>query len=107
MEVIMNTIGINCRELADYFSLFSDETRLRIIIYLLEKSEACCVNKISEELSLNQPAVSQQMRILRNAKVVTSERDGKFIRYKISDIYIKKIIELGIKHFKEVNGNGI
>ena len=97
----------NYRELANLFSLFADETRLKIMAFLLTKDEVCCVNKIAETLSLNQPAVSQQMRILRNAKVVTSERDGKFIRYKISDIYVKKIIELGIEHFKEVKHNGI
>ncbi len=91
------------RKLANLFSLISDETRLKIIIFLLEKGEEYCVNKISETLSINQPAVSQQMRILRNAGIVTFRRDGKFIRYTISDTHIEEVIKIGLKYLKEAN----
>ncbi len=92
----------NLKEMANFFSLFSDATRLKIVIFLLNSGEACCVNKISEALGLNQPAVSQQMRILRNAGIVTYRREGKFIRYTISDPFVKEIIQIGINRFKEV-----
>ncbi len=87
-------------ELGKFFSVFSDPTRLRIIVFLLREEEPCCVTKISEALSLNQPAVSQQMRVLRNSGLVKTFRDGKFIRYAVADEHVLEVIRIGLSHIK-------
>lgn len=88
-------------KLGEFFSVFSDPTRLKIILLLLKEKEACCVNRIAKTLNLNQPAVSQQMRVLRNAGLVKAVRTGKFVRYSITDPHVEKIIRVGINH---ING---
>ncbi len=99
------TVNISLKEneykkLSNFFSVFSDPTRLKIIVFLLNSSSPCCVTKIATSLSLNQPAVSQQMRVLRNAGLVKAEREGKFIRYRIADQHVWEVINIGISHIK-------
>ncbi|MCD6427141.1 MAG: helix-turn-helix transcriptional regulator [Caldisericaceae bacterium] len=87
-------------KLGSFFSVFSDPTRLKIIVFLLNADSPSCVTKIANVLSLNQPAVSQQMRVLRNAGLVKTLRDGKFIRYSIADEHVLEVINTGISHIK-------
>ncbi len=90
--------------LSRFFYIFSDPTRLKIISALLTAEEGSrCVNKISEFLTLRQPVVSQQLRILKDAGLVKVTRDGQFYRYAIADDHIADIIQIGLDHIYEKN----
>ncbi len=93
------------QELARFFWVFSDPTRLRIIVQLLSaQRESCCVNKIADTLNLNQPAVSQHLRVLKNARLVKVVRDRQFYRYSINDDHVKEMLKVGINHIFENRG---
>ena len=87
-------------KLSRFFSVFSDPTRIKIIAYLLDEPVPSCVNKIASSIGMNQPAISQQMRILRNAGLVEARREGKFIRYSVSDSHVIEILKVGISHIR-------
>ena len=103
--------GADIEYLTQFYSVFSDPTRLRIILLLLYgEKESYCVNKIAEELGINQPAVSQQLRVLKSAHLVKIERDKRFLRYSISDNHVKELLEIGINHISQNSGenkNGV
>ena len=86
-------------ELADLFKIFGDSTRLRILT-LLAKGQKC-VSAISDELSLTQSAVSHQLRILRQSKLVKGCRSGRNIEYALADDHVKTIISQGLEHSEE------
>ncbi|RKX48558.1 MAG: transcriptional regulator [Thermotogae bacterium] len=87
------------QELADFFSVFVDPTRLKILHVLMDGEK--CVKKISELVGLNQSACSHQLRTLKHHGLVKSKREGKFIRYSICDEHISEIIEIGSIHIGE------
>ncbi len=92
-------------DLARFFWVFSDPTRLKIIIQLLSThQESCCVNKIAETLHMNQPAVSQHLRVLKNARLVKVERDRQFYRYSINDDHVKDLLTVGMNHIFDKRG---
>lgn len=86
-------------ELAEMFKLFSDGTRLRIICHLLNAE--LCVCDLCELLGLNQSAVSHQLQLLRNAKLVKYRREGKQIFYSLQDEHVEMIIKMAISHLEE------
>ncbi len=86
-------------EIADFFKVFADPTRVSILKTLLDGEH--CVCELSEELGLNQSAVSHQLRTLKQARLVASRRDGKSIYYSLNDGHIEKILAYGIEHINE------
>lgn len=86
-------------DLAELFKVFGDTTRIRIL-YTLFKSEMC-VCDIAEILDMTQSAISHQLRVLKQAKLVKSRRDGKQIFYSLDDGHIASIIKMGIEHIME------
>ena len=86
-------------ELADFFKVFSDSTRIRIL-YVLKCSEMC-VCDIAEALNMTQSAISHQLRVLKQMKLVKNRRDGKTIFYSLSDDHITTILSQGIEHIEE------
>ena len=86
-------------ELADIFKLFGDGTRLRIL-WALSESEMC-VCDICALLQMKQPAVSHQLKNLKQARIVKSRRDGKVIYYSLDDDHIRKLLNLGMEHIQE------
>ena len=86
--------------LSEFFKIFADPTRLRILEVLINKP--LCVNDISEKLNISQSAVSHQLKYLRTSNLVKTEKIGKNVFYNISDNHIKIILEYGIEHLKEV-----
>ena len=74
----------NLEKLSEIFKALSDPTRLRIIKMLSSSNSMMCVNAITNELDVTQSAVSQHLRILRQAGFVNSERRGYFIHYSIN-----------------------
>ena len=84
---------------AELFKLFADSTRIRILYILFEKERN--VSEICELLKMNQSAISHQLKMLKNAKLVKNRRDGKNIVYSLSDNHVYSIIKQGIEHIQE------
>lgn len=85
--------------LSEFFKIFGDTTRLRILDLLLKQD--MCVNEISETLNISQSAISHQLKNLRSSNLVTTVKKGQNVIYKISDDHIKIIMKYGIEHIKE------
>lgn len=86
-------------DLSDLFKIFGDTTRIKIM-YALFESEMC-VCAIAELLGMTQPAISHQLKILKNAKLVGNRRQGKTIFYFLLDDHVKTIIAQGFEHLME------
>ena len=86
-------------DLADLFKIFGDTTRMRILYSLFESE--LCVCAIAELLGMTQSAISHQLRILKNAKLVSSRREGKSIFYFLADDHVRTIIGQGKEHIEE------
>ena len=86
-------------DVAELFKNFSDSTRIRILYTLFDKELS--VSEICELLSMNQSAISHQLRILKNAKLVKNRREGKTIYYSLDDDHVYNIISQGIEHVEE------
>lgn len=90
-----------CSKLADFYSLFSDSTRLKIITALLLKE--MCVNDLSILLGLNQTTISHQLKILKSNGAVTTTRNNKFIFYKVNNNIINNIMINGVDYILNKN----
>ncbi len=84
------------RLLAEFFSMFSDETRIKILS-ALSVSELC-VNDIANILKLNQTTVSHQLKLLKSVGAVKFRRDGKIIYYSIADKQINDCLLAGVNY---------
>lgn len=98
MKTEMPTDELIC-DLADLFKIFGDTTRAKIL-YALFESELC-VCAIAELLGMTQPAISHQLKILKDAKLVGNRRDGKTIYYFLLDDHVQNIIGMGFEHLIE------
>ncbi|MFN4224243.1 MAG: ArsR/SmtB family transcription factor [Fervidobacterium nodosum] len=85
-------------KLSDFFGLLSESTRLKIILELIggEKN----VSQISKNLNMSQSAVSHQLRILRQGRIVKFRKSGKNVFYSIDDEHVEGIINKAIEHLK-------
>lgn len=86
-------------DLAELYKIFGDSTRVKILFLLFE--EEMCVCDIAQSLSMTTSAISHQLRILKNAKLITFRREGKSIIYALADDHVSKILELGLEHVCE------
>ena len=86
-------------ELADLFKVFGDSTRIRIMNLIADNELS--VNAIASSLNMEQSTISQQLRVLRQNKLVRIRRDGKQIFYALNDDHVKKIIQMGLDHILE------
>lgn len=86
-------------ELADLFKLFGDSTRLGIL-WALSESEMC-VCDLCALLRMKQPAVSHQLKNLKQSRIVRARRDGKIVYYSLEDDHIRKLLNLGMEHIQE------
>lgn len=85
--------------LSDFFKVFGDSTRIRIL-YVLFQSEMC-VCDLAQTLNMTQSAISHQLRVLKQMKLVTNRREGKTVFYSLADGHIKTIINQGMEHISE------
>lgn len=85
--------------LADVFKVLGDPTRLRILRVLM--NQEVCVRDIADELGMGQSAVSHQLRILRDARLVQFRRDGKTIYYSLADAHVFTLLDVGLEHVAE------
>lgn len=86
-------------DLAELFKIFGDTTRIRILFVLFEAE--VCVCDIADSLKMTQSAISHQLRILKQSKLVKSRRDGKSIFYSLADGHVRDIIAQGLEHIEE------
>lgn len=87
-------------DVAELFKVFGDSSRVKIICCLLQ--EELCVGDIAVITKSSQSAISHQMQILKQMKLVKSRRDGKVIYYSLKDEHVKKIFEIGCEHIEEL-----
>ena len=85
--------------LSSFFKVIGDESRVKII-YALSLREMC-VNDIAEALGMTQSAVSHQLRILRQTKLVKARRSGKEVCYSLDDDHVGEIFRLALTHLQE------
>jgi len=86
-------------ELAEFFKVFGDATRLRIL-HALSMAEMC-VCDLCELLGMNQSAVSHQLKVLRQSRLIKYRREGRNVYYSLDDEHIQQIFEVGLKHIME------
>lgn len=85
--------------LAEVFKVFGDPTRIRILWVLFDKE--LCVYDIAEALQMSQSAISHQLRLLKQARLVKARREQRHIFYSLDDEHVKKIIEQVMIHLLE------
>ena len=86
-------------DLAELFKVFGDSTRIRILFVLFEKD--VCVCDLAATLNMTQSAISHQLKILKQNKLVKGRREGKSVFYSLADDHVRTIIEQGIDHIAE------
>ena len=89
-------------DLADLFKIFGDTTRVKILYALLESE--MCVCAIADLLGMTQSAISHQLRILKQARLVRSRREGKTVFYALDDEHVRTVIGQGMEHIEEKHG---
>ena len=86
-------------DLAELFKIFGDSTRIKILYVLFEAE--MCVCDIAQVLTMTQSAISHQLRVLKQARLVRSRREGKQIFYSLADDHVRTIIGQGMDHIEE------
>lgn len=85
--------------LADFFKVFGDSTRVRILSAL--DTHEMCVCDLANVLNMTKSAVSHQLRVLRQSDLVRARRDGKSMIYALADDHVQSIFELAMEHIHE------
>ena len=86
-------------ELSDFFKLMGDSTRIQLL-WALEENEMC-VGELASLLNMTKSAVSHQLKVLRTAKLVRSQKKGKNVYYSLNDAHVKDILEKALEHVCE------
>lgn len=86
-------------DLSEFFKVFGDSTRIKIL-YVLSQSEMC-VCDIATLLQMGQSAISHQLRVLKQMRLVAFRREGKTVFYRLADAHIQTILAQGMEHISE------
>ena len=86
-------------DIAEVFKVFGDTTRMKIISALLESE--LCVGDIAEITNSTQSAISHQLRVLKQAKLVKFRKDGKIVYYSLDDEHVSEMYEMAKRHIEE------
>lgn len=86
-------------DLSEFFKVFGDSTRIKIL-YVLSQSEMC-VCDIATLLQMGQSAISHQLRVLKQMRLVSFRREGKIVFYRLADSHIETILAQGMEHIEE------
>ncbi len=87
-------------DLAEFFKVFADSTRMKIIYALMENE--LCVCDIATIVQTTQSAISHQLRLLKQAKLVKFRKEGKVVYYSLDDDHISQIVKKGREHIEEL-----
>ncbi len=85
--------------MADLFAMLSDRTRLRILVQLAERDEAC-VGDLAIGAEISESAVSHALRLLRAHRIVDTRRDGRFVYYSLADEHVRVLLDATISHLE-------
>lgn len=101
VKLVSGRIPDECQmaDMAEFFKVFGDSTRIKILYVLFEAE--LCVCDIAELLNMTQPAISYQLRVLKQARLVMNRRSGKTIFYSLADDHVKTIIGMAKEHLEE------
>lgn len=86
-------------DLAELFKVFGDSTRIKILYVLLEAE--MCVCDLAQLLNMTQPAISHQLRVLKQSQLVKYRREGKTVFYSLADGHVRTILSQGMEHIAE------
>ena len=86
-------------DLAELFKVFGDTTRIKILYVLFSKE--MCVCDISDLLGMTHSAISHQLRVLKQARLVKFRKEGKVVYYSLDDSHISQIFDCGLSHIQE------
>lgn len=86
-------------DMAELFKVFGDSTRIKILCCLFDGER--CVQDITQWVGASQSAISHQLRILKQSKLVRCRRQGKSILYALSDDHVKTILGMAKDHLEE------
>ena len=86
-------------ELADFFNVLGDTTRVKILSAL--SITEMCVYDLAFLLNMNQSAISHQLRLLKQARLVKPRKEGKMVYYSLDDNHVRKILDQGLVHVLE------
>lgn len=81
------------------FKVFGDDTRVKILLSLLNKE--LCVCDISNLLNMTHSAISHQLKVLRDMHLVKARKEGKEVYYSLGDDHVEVILNIGIEHIME------
>jgi len=87
-------------DIAELFKVFGDSTRMKIICCLFESE--MCVCDIAEIINATQSAVSHQLRVLKQAKLVKYRKEGKEVYYSLADRHVEIIFNMALEHIQEM-----
>ncbi|MCH5280330.1 MAG: helix-turn-helix transcriptional regulator [Lachnospiraceae bacterium] len=101
LKIVKETLPdeVTLYNLAELFKVFGDSTRIRIL-YVLFEAEVC-VCDLAQALNMTQSAISHQLKILKQNKLVKSRREGKSVFYSLADGHVRTIIAQGREHVEE------
>lgn len=86
-------------DLAEFYRVFGEPTRIKILCALFHSESCVCC--LAEAIGMTQSAVSHQLRILKQMKLVKNRREGKTVYYSLADAHIQSIINQGLEHITE------
>ena len=86
-------------DLAEIFKVFGDSTRIKILYVVFEQE--MCVSDIAQLLNMTQSAISHQLKILKQSRLVKNRREGKAVFYSLADGHVRSIINQGLEHIEE------
>ena len=98
-EKIMIPAEEEIYDLSEFYKVFGDSTRIKILYALL--NQELCVNDIAAELSMTPSSISHQLRILKQHRLVKYRRDGKTNCYSLADDHVVTILNQGLEHIEE------
>ena len=98
-EDLLKIVDETLPEETELFKVFGDSTRMRILFVLFEAE--VCVCDLAKALNMTQSAISHQLRILKQNKLVKSRREGKSIFYSLADDHVRTIFNQGREHIEE------
>ena len=98
-QTFMNLSGESVRELADFYKVFGDLTRVKILCVLCQSE--LCVCDLAGATGMTQSAISHQLKVLKQSKLVRSRRQGKSVIYSLDDDHVRTMIDMGFEHITE------
>lgn len=87
-------------DMCEFFKILGDPTRLKIML-LIDNNTTMCVNDIADKLEMTKSAVSHQLALLRQARLISSKKEGKEVFYTLQDDHIKTVVETAFEHVTE------